>query len=86
MKIMIGATKGGNGKSLLSCNLAAKRASEGFDVLLLDGDKQGSSSLWAELTRLIHPSPSPGDRPQKRGWACVIRPEPTVLPLLINLA
>lgn len=55
MIVLIGATKGGNGKSLLACNLAAKRASEGLDVLLLDGDRQGSASLWSELRAETEP-------------------------------
>lgn len=55
MIVLIGATKGGNGKSLLACNLAAQRASKGFDVLLLDGDRQGSSSLWSELRAETEP-------------------------------
>ena len=55
MIVLIGATKGGNGKSVLSCNLAARRSLDGHDVLLLDGDRQGSSSLWAELRGELKP-------------------------------
>ena len=55
MIVLIGATKGGNGKSILSCNLAARRALDSYDVLLLDSDRQGSSSLWAELRGEMKP-------------------------------
>lgn len=49
MVVLIGAEKGGTGKTTLAVNLAAVRASEGQDVLLVDTDKQGSASDWAAV-------------------------------------
>lgn len=49
MVVLIGAEKGGTGKTTLAVNLAAVRASKGRDVLLVDTDKQGSASDWAAV-------------------------------------
>lgn len=49
MIILLGAEKGGTGKTTLATNLAAVRASVGKrDVLLIDTDQQGSASYWAQ--------------------------------------
>lgn len=47
MIIVIGGEKGGTGKTTIATNLVQMRASKGHDVLLIDTDKQASSSLWA---------------------------------------
>lgn len=48
MIILIGGEKGGTGKTTLTTNLATLHAKKGRDVLLVDTDKQGSSSAWVE--------------------------------------
>lgn len=49
MIVLIGGEKGGTGKTTLATNLAALRAAEGIDVLLVDTDRQGSASFWGAL-------------------------------------
>jgi chromosome partitioning protein len=48
MIVAILGEKGGTGKTTLATNLAGMRAADGRDVLLLDADRQGSASYWAE--------------------------------------
>lgn len=48
MIILIGGEKGGTGKTTIATNLAAKRAMEHRDVLLIDTDAQGSANDWAQ--------------------------------------
>lgn len=47
MIIVVGGIKGGAGKSTTAANLAARRAVDGHDVLLVDGDDQETTTLWA---------------------------------------
>ena len=49
MILLCGGTKGGCGKSLLAVNVAAALAHQGVDVLLIDGDEQGSSATFAQI-------------------------------------
>lgn len=49
MILVVGNTKGGVGKTTLAVNLAIARASEGRDVLLVDGDEQGTALTFTEL-------------------------------------
>lgn len=46
--ILIGGEKGGTGKTTLAVNLAALRALQGRDVLLVDTDVQASASYWSQ--------------------------------------
>jgi chromosome partitioning protein len=48
MIVAILGEKGGTGKTTLATNLAGMRAAAGRDVLLIDADRQGSASYWAE--------------------------------------
>lgn len=50
MILLIGVEKGGTGKSTIAVNLAAMRAADGKDVLLVDTDQQESATIWA-MTR-----------------------------------
>ncbi len=49
MIILMGQTKGGVGKSMLSANLAVYAVHEGKNVLLIDADKQQTTSKWASV-------------------------------------
>lgn len=46
MIILIGSQKGGCGKSTISVNLCAELVRQGKDVVLVDADRQGTSSNW----------------------------------------
>ena len=46
MIIVVGGIKGGAGKSTIAANLAVRRATE-HNVLLVDGDDQETTALWA---------------------------------------
>ncbi|MCG8074817.1 MAG: AAA family ATPase [Candidatus Thiodiazotropha taylori] len=48
MIILFAGQKGGSGKSTLASNFAAWLASTGADVMLVDADRQGTCSRWAE--------------------------------------
>jgi chromosome partitioning protein len=49
MILVVGNTKGGVGKTTLAVNLAIARASDGRDVLLVDGDEQRTALTFTEL-------------------------------------
>ena len=51
MIVLIGSSKGGVGKSTIAVNLAAMRAGQGRDVLLVDADKQLSAQQWAAIRK-----------------------------------
>jgi chromosome partitioning protein len=50
MILAVGNVKGGVGKTTLALNLAIVRTGEGHDVLLVDGDEQGTALLFTELS------------------------------------
>lgn len=47
--ILVGSEKGGVGKTSISFNLAVLRAKAGVPVLLVDADRQASSSMWSSM-------------------------------------
>jgi chromosome partitioning protein len=48
MIVAVLGEKGGTGKTTFATNLAGMRAAGGKDVLIVDADRQGSASYWAE--------------------------------------
>lgn len=49
MIVLVGGEKGGPGKTTIATNLAAMRTVETGDVLLVDTDKQPTSSYWCSI-------------------------------------
>jgi chromosome partitioning protein len=70
MIITVGNTKGGVGKTTLAVNIAAARAQQGRDVLLIDGDRQGTAQIAVGIRANDDSLP---------GIACVSYPEGPIL-------
>lgn len=49
MIILVGAQKGGCGKSTLAINLAVELTRLGKDICLVDADRQSTSNRWAQV-------------------------------------
>jgi len=49
MIVLIGGEKGGPGKTTIATNIAAMRTNEIEDVLLVDTDRQPTSSYWCSM-------------------------------------
>jgi chromosome partitioning protein len=47
--VVVGAEKGGVGKTGIAANLAAIAASDGVEVILLDTDTTGSATAWSRI-------------------------------------
>ena len=58
MILSVAHVKGGVGKSLLACNVAAVLAQRGRDVLVTDADEQGSAATFAEIRAEADPRPA----------------------------
>jgi chromosome partitioning protein len=56
MIVVSGGIKGGSGKTTVATNLAAIRAAEGRDVLLIDADDQETATDFTVLRKETHPS------------------------------
>lgn len=63
MIFAVGGTKGGTGKSTVSTNLAVMLAEEGRNVLLVDADRQETSTFFTNMRNQT--------RPGGAGYACV---------------
>ena len=48
MIILVGSKKGGVGKSTIATNIAAILISRSKEVVLVDADRQSTSSNWAD--------------------------------------
>src|SRR5918911_3316561 len=70
MIVTVGNTKGGVGKTTLAFQLALHRALAGRDVLLVDGDRQGSAQTAVAIRAEANRTP---------GLACAQYPEGSVL-------
>lgn len=57
MILAVGNVKGGVGKTTLAVNLAVALSKEGRDVLLIDGDEQGTAAAFTELRTEAKGSP-----------------------------
>ena len=57
MIIVVGGIKGGAGKSTIAANLAVRRAAQ-YNVLLVDGDDQETTALWASTRSANFPEKS----------------------------
>src|SRR3954453_13326773 len=67
-KILVASSKGGCGKTTIATNLAAHFAQDGRNTVLVDADRQGSSSRWAEK-RAGLAAPVLGISGLRRDWA-----------------
>ena len=63
MIILIGNSKGGEGKSTIATNLAAMLVNRGNDLLLIDADPQRSSYMWTQARNYLIEHSSPGTLP-----------------------
>ena len=55
MIILIGSQKGGCGKSTTAVNISAELAGRGYDVVLVDADRQCTAANWA-MDRVENPA------------------------------
>ena len=61
MIVAVISEKGGTGKTTIAIHLAGWRKAAGSDVMLVDGDRQGTATYWVEVRGgLGLPSPLDG--------------------------
>src|SRR3546814_10205757 len=75
MILAVGNTKGGVGKTTLAVNLAVARALAGRDLLLVDGDEQGTALTFTQLRaerqgEAASTAVAPSGRPSLRERVC----------------
>src|SRR5437764_10052101 len=70
MILTIGSVKGGAGKSTIALQLALARTLAGHDVLLIDGDRQGSAQAAVAMR---------ADAGRSPGLACAHYPDERLL-------
>jgi chromosome partitioning protein len=69
MIVLYGWEKGGVGKTNTAVQMSAMLSLAGEDVILVDGDKQGSASNWAEIRSAGGSTPIPCSSRQGRSCA-----------------
>jgi chromosome partitioning protein len=57
MVILFGGEKGGSGKTTLATNISSLRVSQQSDILLIDTDRQSTSSFWCSIREEKNVSP-----------------------------
>ena len=80
MILTVGNVKGGVGKTTLAVNIAISRALAGRDVLLVDGDEQGTAAAFTDLRaeRSAPPATPPSScRARRCGPRCANWPPST---------
>jgi chromosome partitioning protein len=65
--VLVASSKGGAGKTSIATNLAAHSALEGKHTVLIDGDRQKSSTHWASKRAGLASAVLPIDG-TRRGW------------------
>jgi chromosome partitioning protein len=66
-RVLVAGSKGGAGKTTVATNLAAHFALEGKRTVLVDADRQKSSTHWCEKRALLASAVLPIDG-TRRGW------------------
>jgi chromosome partitioning protein len=67
MIILVGNQKGGCGKSTTACNIAGILVNNGKDVMLVDADRQITTSLWVAERKSSYPKQPKINSMQKYG-------------------
>jgi len=76
--LTVGNIKGGVGKTTLAVNLAIIRANEGRDVLLVDGDEQGTAQGSVRTQYSVAKSRASRTKSGDRAGSACLHERPTV--------
>jgi chromosome partitioning protein len=74
LSILVASSKGGAGKSTIATHLAAYFAVAGKHTVLVDADRQGSSTRWCEKRATLSSAVLPVDG-TRRGWEGKLPPD-----------